>query len=310
MKKFLQKVIVYISVLSFLVVLIIFFFRKDYQINFVSNSVAQNMKAAFIVKNYQRFNNSRIIVIGSSMSLNNIDAIQIEDSFKTPTFNLASWGMKLEDFKDYDIWRRGNTIILNMHFSDFGKSEIVKKRGFPFTNSSILQFYNTAFDFKTYLGQAEEAKVAVDSTSIKSYKWLKFDSSGSAMFSDSNFNKSANRWNKDPFLFYGINDTKLQEFVTTLQEVKKLKNTGFNFIISFSPGRRIFYTEQRMKTVEKLAELIHAHCSDILFINKYDFNMPDTFFVDNTHFNRTGAETYTREIIESIKADTRIKTYK
>ena len=77
MKKFLLKVGLYFLILAVLITGAIYYAKSKSprDLFFVSNSVTLNLKAGFVKRNFDKFKNSRIYVIGSSMSLNNIDAI-------------------------------------------------------------------------------------------------------------------------------------------------------------------------------------------------------------------------------------------
>jgi hypothetical protein len=48
--------------------------------------------------------------------------------------------------------------------------------------------------------------------------------------------------------------------------------------------------------------MLKQSCPNVIFLNGYDENYPDSLFVDNCHMNRKGAERFTREIIDMIRA--------
>ena len=113
---------------------VIFYIRSGTPASFwfVSNSPSHNFKVGFIKKNLNKLKTSKIVILGSSMSLNNVNAVMIQDSFHSSTVNLASWGLKLSNYKNSNIWDENKIFISNMQFPDFGASKVSLKDGFGF----------------------------------------------------------------------------------------------------------------------------------------------------------------------------------
>ena len=75
MKSFIVKIGLYfIITLSIIITIACGIFmaisKNHYTFSYESNSISYNMKAGFIDWNLKKFNNAKIIVIGSSMDLN------------------------------------------------------------------------------------------------------------------------------------------------------------------------------------------------------------------------------------------------
>ncbi len=118
MKKFIVKSILYFlgGIISILLILIFTgIFRPNKKLNFVSNSISFNAKSAFINRNYSKMKHADYVIMGSSMSLNNIDGLFLEKATNHKVINLSSWGMKIFDFKEFLCHIKLNsTIIINL----------------------------------------------------------------------------------------------------------------------------------------------------------------------------------------------------
>ncbi len=303
MKQFLTKVALYFIVLLLTITALVFFVqsRSPKTFLFESNSASYNLKAGFIKKNLDRLKASKIIVLGSSMALNNVNAVMIQDSLHLPTMNLASWGLKPDNFKDAEIWNENKIVIYNIEFPDFGPSDIILKNGFSFDINKPAEMFNIFRDFKTYLSQQSEAKGIISNTTDRDYGYCQFDECGSVLLNDSNFHVRAARWNMDEFKKEQVDTAKLNHFVAVLKEITDSHKKDNKIIITFSPGRRVFYNQEKSNMVLKLALLLKEQCPDISFISRYDADYPDNLYVDNCHFNRSGATKFTGEVIDSLK---------
>lgn len=298
MKKFYNKIIFFVIIEVILILSIIIFYNYNDRILFISNSVSFNAKAEFINKNRKRFDDSKIVIIGSSMSLNNIDTKQIQDSFKLKTINISSWGTKLFDFQEYNIWSK--KIIININFTDLGSSFIIQKNGFPMNNTSAIEMMNIASDFSTYRNQYTEINTYTKLGSDRCYTNLNFDSLGTAYLESEKFEILKSRWDEDIYLKHEITRTKVDEFVNSLNSfIEKVKPKN-SIIISFSPGRRCFYNLNKQNVVDYLEQQIALKSRMVRFVNLYNIDIPDSYYVDNCHFNHKGNELFTMYLLNKI----------
>jgi hypothetical protein len=304
MKKFLLKVGLYFLILAVLISGAIYYAKSKSpkELFFISNSVTLNLKAGFVKQNFDKFKKSRIYVVGSSMSLNNIDAVMLQDSLHAPTMNLASWGLRLSNFKDAAFWRENKLLIYNTQYADFMPSDIELKDGYRFDVTNTKELENIFTDFRTYLSQRSFANKLIYHTSNKEYDYCKFDSCGSALLSDTGFQLKPQRWALDEFEHVHFDTSMLTKFVNDIKTAVGPQPNNVRILLAFSPGRRVFYSAERAKIVTQFAEMLKQSCPNVIFLNGYDENYPDSLFVDNCHMNRKGAERFTREIIDMIRA--------
>jgi hypothetical protein len=304
MKRFLLKGSLYFLILAILIAGAMFYAKKrsPKELFFISNSVTLNLKAGFVKEHYDKFKNSRIYVIGSSMSLNNLDALMIQDSLHASTMNLASWGLRLSNFKDAAFWRQDKLLIYNTQYADFHESDIQLKDGYRFDVSNSTELLNIFTDFKSYLLDQHSAKNLLYNTPNTDYEYCTFDACGSALLSDSGFVLKPQRWNLDMYKYVKFDTTMLTKFVADIKNAIGPQPNNVRILLAFSPGRRIFYNVERSKMVVKLGDMLKKSCPNVIFLNLFDQNYPDELFVDNCHMNRKGADRFTQEIIDTIKA--------
>ena len=299
MKYFIFKSLGFLLSELFLIIIVVFYFKSKDDIFFVSNSISYNSKVEFICQNLKKFKKAEIVIIGSSMSLNNLNAHQFNDSFGRSTINVASWGMKFSDFEKFEIW--GKQVVININFTDLGSSFILKKNGYPCTESKIIEFGNIISDFNTYKNQYFEMKSYNEIGSEKYYTSLKYDSFGTVFFDKNGFDIIKSRWEEDAFLKHDITKQTIVEYVKTLKIIIDKVRPSQKVILSFSPNRRCFYTSKKALMVKFFGTLLNEKIPQIEFINLYDLNFSDNLYVDNSHFNLEGNILFTSYLINKIK---------
>jgi hypothetical protein len=293
MKTFLKKIFYFFLALFLIIGTSTFFLYRKTDLSIKSNSIALNAKESFIFKNKNQINNCKFFVIGSSMSLNNIDCILLSKSLDQKIINLSSWGMKFKDFEDFNIWNKSTTVLININFIDFGKSGIkIYPNYFP-TFINVLKNNNL-----TYIGQLIEYKKNQNIIKNNFYNTLKFDESGSVIFCEKkDFKIDSNRWNNN---IKDINESEIQDLVN---DIKAQSKTLKKIIITFSPCRRVFYNLYKSSQVKRLNEYLKL-IPNVIFLNNYDIEgFFDDDFVDKDHFSRQGAEKYTQLISEQINSE-------
>ena len=289
MKTFLLKIFYFISILFLIIVSVAFYFYKKSDLVFVSHSISYNLKQEFIIKYKKQITKCNYFVIGSSMSLNNIDCILLSKKLNSKVFNLSSWGTKFSDFTNFNIWNKKNIIITNINFTDFGNSEI---KLYPLNS---FRFVNIAKDLGIFISQVNEKENYLKSQINDHYTSLNFDNTGSLIFSEKSFFKiDAGRWN--------LKEKKLSEIDINnfINEIKAKATSTKRIIITFSPIRKHLYSLEQSVSVKKLGKYLNL-ISNVNFINNYDrTEFTDEDFVDFSHFSKQGAQKYTELISSQI----------
>ena len=298
MKTFLIKAHIFLAI-NFIIISASIVILHSKTLNFVSNSVSFNAKAQFILNNITKYNTAKIVVIGSSLSLNNLNAQAIQDSLKANTINVASWGTSISNFKDFDIWD-GRTVVDCISFSDFHDEKIAKKDGYPFTTNRGVEFLNILTNYKTYVFNCYDEKVA-KKDSIFNYSSLNFDACGSALLSPYGFKINARRWDEDTYALLNVDSAKVLDFVNEVTGLIHKTANASKLVICFLPCRTKFYTVEKEAIAEKLGLAMKAKCPQVRFINMFNMPMADSCFVDPFHCNRLGADIITAHFISNTK---------
>jgi lysophospholipase L1-like esterase len=296
MKPFLSKVLVFLSLQSLIVTGIISFLDKRHDLPFVSNSISYNAKAKYLAANRELLEKSRIKVIGSSMSLNNIDCQMLSDSLSVPVINLAAWKMKLSDYTDFDIWKKGTVIIMNMHFTDFGGSSLVPKKGFPYGGNGLTNFTNILSDFKTYHDNILQFSEFSSSPVNNNYESLNFDRTGTVVFTEhDDFRIEDGRWKGE---LNEYNEENLKAFIRDVSTRAPLVD---KLIISFSPPISEKKNDRKSKSLLEIEQAL-SRIPNVDFINGYHSDVfNDKDFVDYCHFSNSGARKMTNLLISHIR---------
>ena len=274
--------------------------KKNNKILFTSNSISFNAKAAFLLNNKTEIDKAKIIIMGSSMSLNNINGEFIQSLLGEPVVNISSWGIKLEDlncFKNY--FGPKTVIIMNISFNDFGKSDFIKYSDFPLNRN--VELNNKIFHFYAYLDNIRKIDKYTGESAMQNYTNLNFDKTGSVKLISNNFNISQRRWEDSPKI---PSEYELDKFVHDLNFIKQYK-----VYIFFSPERLKYKSLIKIKAVELLKLKINGEYKNVSFFNNYAVNYSDTLFCDCTHFNDKGDNMYTQLIFSQINSFKLIHTH-
>jgi hypothetical protein len=304
MKQFLLKAALYVVILLVIVLTVSFyFFRKiPPYIALVSNSVSYNLKAGFVRQHPEKLGNSRLVVVGSSLTLNNINTKMLEDTLHLPAINLASWGLRIANYQYSPIWDQPRIFLCNLGVTDFGAPMIELRDNFSFNTSRLREFFNLCTDFNTTMDEVKQAKTIRQISDNRDFKSCNFDDYGSVLLSDSAFNFDSTRWNEDDYVRFRVDSASLIDYVQRLKKLTSSHHGYDRIIISFSPGRRMFYSRNRSEMVAWLERMIKESCPDVWFINLYDRDYPDSQYADANHFNIVGATRFTGEVIDSIRS--------
>jgi len=297
MRSFLIKVFIYLLVIFTVIASVVSFYYESSKFPFFSNSLSFNAKAKFIIDNQKSYKEANYFVIGSSMSLNNIDCNLLTDTIGKQVFNLSSWGMGFNQFDGFKIWDTTNVVITNIHFQDFHHSLMKKKYGYPYSNFGLISYLNISIDFGTYRKHLIKYKISIHNDINDHYDDLWFNKSGSLIFCNKEmFNLSEDRWNeviKMPI------ESELSEFINSVRaKSKKVKK----LIILFSPGRPSITNLQKVNFVNELMSSLNS-VPNVVFFNNFNVSVfSDEDFVDHSHFSGQGAKKYSEIVASQIKS--------
>ncbi len=268
--------------------------------NNLSNSISFNAKIQHF---HEHYNCSQIelLIIGSSMSLNNVSAKKLQNALHLKTYNFGSWGFKSDN--DLKFLKKTNfpncrKVLIAFNNYDFTQSEPEYNIGLTayYLNKKPLAapfaFLNK-FNIEAFRNDWEYRSVYLFRSNI--YESLMFDECGSVMFEDSDFAIDPKRYEQyvdsDSFDFFHHNMDDLKMF---------LARKNIQLILAYLPWRKDLLTEQRLTKNDSLANILKADFGNN-FIDLHRLDIDTALFCDAGHVFKQGAELITRHLIDSLR---------
>jgi len=281
----------------------------------ISNSYSFNEKMEFLRK---KKIDADIIVIGSSMSLNNLYSKTITDELHSTSFlNTASWGMSIKDdfllLKRLSEIHKPSTLIIASNTIDFSqtdkKVDYVSLKQFLESNNFASLFYHIKnFNLKYYFTNFRYAKKV---RSCKNeYEYLGFDRCGTINFDSTDFKINIDRWNSD-----NLSTETFSHQYSYLDSISSFcKSKNIKLLFFQSPYRNGLYSTFDLNKLNNLKSHIDKigfilKRNNQIFINANDVIWADQLFVDGIHFNKFGAKKFTEYCFDKIKAHDGNKGY-
>ncbi|MBN2789753.1 MAG: hypothetical protein JXR69_06160 [Candidatus Delongbacteria bacterium] len=311
MKKFIYKIIFYCFFVICLISSLLYYFYikggNDLPAPYFSNSISFNEKIEFLKE--KDLLEIQTVVIGSSMSLNNVDSKVMSEYFgKTKYLNLASWGFKISDGKEYisnmlKYFPDLRLIIISANFMDISD----KLQNITVDYTSIDRFLNNNlgifnyfawFNLKYYKDNYQlnnERKKR-----INTYQTLDFDENGGALLDIDKNHINKLRWKKDVTEF-DISDRELKNLESMIELLSK---NNIRFVLVISPQRSSLIDSTKQLSIDrkirKISSIVKKKNS--FFINSYEKGLwDDSLYVDYAHFNLKGARKFTEFIVDELK---------
>jgi len=309
MNKFIKKLLLFVILISSVISGALFYFYNiggnDLPAPNFSNSISFNEKIDFL-KN-KDLTRIEYAVIGSSMSLNNINSETMVKYLGENYINLASWGFKISESENYlknmiGFFPNLKTVIISTSFMDFSSSSRNIDAGYNMIKNSIkynLNYlaYLWSFDLKYMYNNSKENKAKKQIRN--SYQNLVYDKYGGAILDIDKKNVNPERWNNN-ILNYDVSENEL----TNLEQlIIFLNGKGIGCVIAVPPQREGLLNDENMQKInteiEKIKNIVVRNKG--IFVDSFELgSWNDSLFVDYTHLNRSGAEKYTQLILEKL----------
>ena len=291
---------VFIVFQGFFLILFLFsvsFFYKSLPAPHISVSESFNEKARWLRKINN--NNCDILVLGSSVALNNVDWSLISDLKNKSIINTASWGLTIdESAKLLDVLTpicKPHTIVLVSYFGDFVNEEKKTINWSLFdeylkTDYEELLYLKTA-NFNYYLSSFMSRK-RINQKGNSVYQSLLFDNTGTVLLDCENFQIEKARWDS----YINLKKLKFNTIHNSLNDLSlledKAKRINSEFIVIASPLRPIAKQKSIEIGIEELWSSVELSVlnSGGKFINLANLNeLSDADFTDTAHLNACGA---------------------
>jgi len=269
----------------------------------------------FFLKHHAEIESADTIIIGSSMALNNVNGVLLEDSsvIVDKVVNLSAWSMKCSYFLPIvkGIVRYGNVkrVIYPAQYFDFTPGQEAEG-----INSETAFGYLSRNPVDTFLYVLRSSKNLINLidqfqdwhyfTDPKTYAYLVYDRTGGNQLDINQDTANPHRWGEidsytlAPFKKESLNC--LQKLADMSQEhqfdlifiVQPFRKT----VVSANPELKNIMIEfdKQTKNILKFNNTYHINAHNLL-------NLDDSHFADKSHLNIKGANVKTRKLAEIIR---------
>jgi len=272
----------------------------------LSNEYSFNEKMKFLRENDREV---QILAIGSSMALNNLCSKEIVDHFNNTNFiNAASWGMSMRN--NFRLLRvlgniyKPEILIMSSNIIDFqmGNNKIkfqYIKQYIKSDNLNAALIYAKTMNLGYFADTYKYAKFVRNAKN--NYKYLGYDRYGAVNIEPENFQIRKDRW-VDDFMQHTVLQEQYQ-YLDSIADYCRTNNIKMIFLKSpYRQGLHCSLTEQEYGKIRfhisKVKKIVQS--SGHLFINSDSKLWADSLFIDAMHFNKVGAELYTKYCMSKI----------
>lgn len=275
-----------------------------------SNSISYDAKLNFI-KNTELLKSADTVVVGSSMALNNINGVYLEENGQhiKQVANIASWGLQSSEvlqLVQLINLQKIKYVIYSTQYIDFNKYVLksineneVKK--FIDNEFSIYPYFNTLMTLNgNILRYLNYKKLYFNK---KSYKYLNFDKTGSINLDFGKKYIDMTRWDTNRKLKYKL-DIKCFESLISLSILAKENN--ITLIVLTTPYRKSVLEKNKVlskifyKYISILKKLSEKY--NFIYLNAHNIlNLSDAYFVDKEHLNKQGSKILSQAILKNCK---------
>jgi hypothetical protein len=263
----------------------------------VSNSISYNSNIQNLAGSAD-IDKIECLVMGSSISLNNVSAHMIEDSLGIKTYNLSSWGFPVSgtiDFYNTIHPRRCRKVLIAFSNVDFGGGNAINfdfKTSKYFLRGNIL--VKSLVILKTFNFRQFDNDSRYKDSVIRSSP-LDFDPNGSALLDPVRFPREDSK-------FVLFKDTiSFQKFCGNLLRLRTvLEKNNCSLILVYSPYRSGVLTNEQLANCDLVAERLKKEFGTEL-VDLHRVKIADSLYWDGAHLYKKGAIQLTQMMLAAIK---------
>jgi hypothetical protein len=273
----------------------------------ISKSISFNQKAAWL----KHIKTCDVLIIGSSIGMNNIDGVAIQEHFpRRSIVNAASWGLSVEESgRILDILGSRcmpKVVIFPLYFGDFTSEEGDKAINWNWfakylgSGRTILESLGN-FDL-FYFAETYFTLQSAPYSNNRYYTSLKFDRTGSVMLSSHAFLVDSRRWNA--YQSRSAEQLRAAQFEALARIVETARKSGIKLILLETPftkaANQYFAESGDDLGFDRIAGIADKGDTEIIDSRRYNFE--DALFTDYCHLNESGALALTQLTYASIHA--------
>ena len=292
----------------------IYFFSKAYPIP-LFHRISLDAKMKFI-RDMNHKDQIDTIIIGSSIGLNNIQGIVLENSSQkvNHVVNLSALGLKTTQIEQlselFSLFQNAKRVIYSAQFEDWsgdfllGEKEVGFAKKYIDLGKGTIDFSYTMYTFKHLIEFVKnhwkwEKEYAPNNTN----HGLSFDRSGSVPLNMYDENINHKMFSTPPL------DTKLdkENFFALEKVTKKLQSDNIQFYFVASPYRQPMIDQYddiriaREKFIRKAKEITIKNGGKFIDLHE-KLHLNDDYFADREHFNIEGSIVTAKEVGRFIDA--------
>jgi hypothetical protein len=270
----------------------------------ISESMAFNEKARWLDRHLTSGVATDVLVIGSSMALNNISGPTIQGDLGVHNVvNTGSWGLTTEStrmmFGELLRHIRPNLVVLPVYHGDFRAAppmeiewpDFARSLGDGHEASLYLHNPDVWYYIKSYIDLKEGR--ALGRTSSTS---LDFDTTGGVSLDCFNFHRSEARWNHFKSETFQVNDISSAALASVGEMARMARDKHIAFWVVVCPMRpeaeRTLSLEIRLALWQQVREQVES-CGGVFIAKPSSLVLSDADFADYIHLNECGAKTFT-----------------
>lgn len=270
--------------------------------NFISNSACFNTKLEH-AKEKNRLKQAKLLILGSSVALNNVSGPRISAWFKEPVYNLSSWGLKPRE--SFEMLKQfGNDLPIkhliipfnHTEFSTDAKTIDYKQVHEYFYSEGTLknaQFYLANFTLDGFIKDWSMRTNYLHRSNVNFS--LKFDESGAIVQRPKQF-----FFAKDGLPLAYQDTTGFQQFTVAIDSIKRFCDARHvTLTLVYLPWRKDILTPRNSKQVESVANHLSARYPQN-FVNLSGLPVASQHYFDAGHMFENGATVVTRALLDSI----------
>ena len=277
----------------------------------MTGSLCMDEKINFLSQHPE--NDAQIIVIGSSMGLNNLNSKLIVDSLQPDGrfINLSAWGRSIKQSGDWLNLVLETTsprlVILPCSLMDFNQQSDTQRHDYDLQevrrylqNPNPIWSHTRHFDPIYYLKHAPEIANARKQRSM--YATLAFDTYGGVMLEPIDWTNQS-RWT----LLSGTNRLSSQDQYRALAEIADMLAARNCKLVVLQTPIRISLAAKNQPVIDKHFKQLAQSCAhpNITYFNAHEaLRLDDANFADGTHLNQNGATILSKYLVSQLQQDT------
>lgn len=279
--------------------------RRSLALVHVSNSLCYNSNLQNLVSNTD-VDRVQCLILGSSISLNNLSAQMIEDSLGQRTYNLSSWGFPVGgaiDFFSTIHPQQCRRVVVAFNNIDFASARAAdpgtaNATNYNFRESGYFLQGNRLVKLLVILKTFNFMRFNSDTRykdSVIRRSPLDFDTHGSALLDPDRFPRDEKK------LPVYKDTTGFRAWDTNLLRLRALlKKENSALVLVYSPYRAGTLSNVQLLACDKVAEQMRKEFGSQL-VDLHRESIADSLYWDAAHLYRDGAIELTKRTISVIK---------